>query len=112
MRKKTLEQKIDLLKKEAEDKGMLDNVLFEELLDTFYDQTLMMKRMREEIDKSELMMTKTYNGVENLYPNKLISTYNATSNARANTVDKLTKLVKAYEKPDEEEDALLKIMGE
>ena len=112
MKKKSLEQKIDQLKKEAEDKGLLDNVIFEELLDTFYCQTTLMKRMKEEIDKSDLMMIKTYNGAENLYPNKLISTYNATSNARANTVDKLTKLVKAYEVKSEEEDVLLKLMEE
>lgn len=111
MRKMTLEAKIEKLKKEAESNGLLDNVLFEELLDTFYNQTELLKRLKDEIDHSELTVMNTYNGATNQYPNKLIATYNATANARANTVDKLSKLVNSFKKPETEIDPLLKIMG-
>ena len=45
-------------------------------------------------------------------PNKLIATYNATSNARVNTVSALAKLVKSFgEDADSSTDPLLKIMS-
>lgn len=109
--KKTLEQKIEQLKKDAEQSGLLDTVLFEELIDTFYSQTELLKRLKTEIDESSLIIENTYNGAVNQYPNRLISTYNATANARANTVDKLTKLVNSFKEPVKDEDPLLKIMG-
>lgn len=95
--KKTLEERVEKLKAEAEAKGLLDNLLYEELLDDFAYQTNLMRRLREQIDDEELVTTKTYiKGSPNASPNKLIATYNATSNARVNTVSAIAKIVKNF----------------
>lgn len=109
----TLEKRVELLKDEARQKGLLDNLLFEELLDEFSYQTNLLKRLRAEIDAGELTTEKTYvKGAPNISPNKLIATYNATSNARVNTVSAIAKLVKSFnEGEDSGEDPLLKIMN-
>lgn len=111
--KKTLEQKVEELKKQAEEKGLLNNMLFEELLDEFVYQTQLMKRLRAEIDEGELTAEKTYiKGKPNIYPNKLIATYNATSNARVNTVSAIAKLVKSFNEEEKtDDDPLLAIMN-
>lgn len=97
MAKQTLEERIELLKKEAEEKGLLNNLLYNELLDDFAYQTNLMKRLRAEIDNGELVTEKTYvKDAPNLSPNKLIATYNATSNARVNTVSAIAKVIKTF----------------
>lgn len=107
-----LEAKVEQLKEEARQKGLLDNLLFEELLDEFTYQTNLLKRLRKEIDAGELTTQKTYiKNSPNVSPNKLIATYNATSNARVNTVGAIAKLVKSFgENEDNSQDPLLKIM--
>ena len=111
--KDTLLEKVEKLKLEAKRKGLLDNLLFEELLDDFAYQTNLLKRLRAEIDGEELTTEKTYiKGSPNVSPNKLIATYNATSNARVNTVGALAKLVKSFAEADSEnDDPLLKIIN-
>ena len=100
-RKKTLEQRVEQLKKEAEEKGLLNNLLYEELLDDFVYQTNLMRRLRAEIDGGELTTQKTYvKNNPNTSPNKLIATYNATSNARVNTVSAIAKIVKSFGESD------------
>ena len=95
--KLTLEERVEALKKEAEEKGLLNNLLYEELLDDFAYQTQLMKRLRAEIDEEGLTTEKTYvKGAPNLSPNKLIATYNATSNARVNTVSAIAKVIKNF----------------
>ena len=110
--KDSLEAKVEKLKEEAQRKGLLDNLLFEELLDEFTYQTNLLKRLRAEIDGGELTTQKTYiKNAPNVSPNKLIATYNATSNARVNTVSALAKVVKSFDNSESaEEDALLKII--
>lgn len=107
-----LEAKVEQLKEEARQKGLLDNLLFEELLDEFTYQTNLLKRLRAEIDAGELTTQKTYiKNAPNVSPNKLIATYNATSNARVNTVGAIAKLVKSFgDNEDTSQDPLLKIM--
>ncbi len=93
----TLEQRVEQLKKEAEERGLLDNLLYEELLEDFVYQTKLMRRLREEIDGGDLTTQKTYiKNNPNTSPNKLIATYNATSNARVNTVSAIAKIVKNF----------------
>lgn len=108
-----LEAKVEQLKEEAKRKGLLDNILFSELLDEFAYQTQLLKRLRAEIDNGELLTSKTYiKSAPNMSPNKLIATYNATSNARVNTVSALAKLIKSFgESEDASQDPLAKIMG-
>ena len=108
----SLESKVEKLKEEAKRKGLLDNLLFEELLDEFTYQTNLLKRLRAEIDGGELTTAKTYvKGAPNISPNKLIATYNATSNARVNTVSALAKVVKSFDNTEnEEQDALMQII--
>ena len=111
--KKTLEERVEALKAEAERKGLLDNLLYEELLDDFVYQTNLMRRLRAEIDSGELTTQKTYiKNNPNTSPNKLISTYNATSNARVNTVSAIAKIVKNFNnETDESDDPLARIIG-
>lgn len=111
--KKTLEERVEALKAEAERKGLLDNLLYEELLDDFVYQTNLMRRLRAEIDSGELTTQKTYiKNNPNTSPNKLISTYNATSNARVNTVSAIAKIVKNFNNDnDESDDPLARIIG-
>lgn len=111
--KKTIEERVEELKKEAEKKGLLDNLLYEELLDDFVYQTNLMRRLRAEIDAGELTTQKTYiKNNPNTSPNKLIATYNATSNARVNTVSAIAKIVKNFNNEnDESDDPLARIIG-
>lgn len=97
-KKLTLEQRVEQLKEEAKVKGLLNNLLYEELLDDFLYQTNLMKRLRDEIDKDDVVTPKTYvKNAPNLSPNKLIATYNATSNARVNTVSAIAKVIKNFD---------------
>ena len=111
-KQKTLEQRVEQLKKEAEERGLLNNLLYEELLDDFVYQTNLMRRLRAEIDGGELTTQKTYiKNNPNTSPNKLIATYNATSNARVNTVSAIAKIVKSFgEDKDNNPDPLLSII--
>lgn len=109
----TLEQRVEQLKKEAEERGLLNNLLFEELLDDFVYQTNLMRRLRAEIDSGSLVTEKTYiKNSPNASPNKLIATYNATSNARVNTVSAITKIVKSFgEDKADAPDPLINLMN-
>ena len=71
-----------------------------------------MRRLRAEIDGGELTTQKTYiKNSPNTSPNKLIATYNATSNARVNTVSAIAKIVKSFgEDKDNTPDPLLSII--
>ena len=111
--RQTLEQRVEQLKKEAEAKGLLNNLLYEELLDDFVYQTNLMRRLRAEIDGGELTTQKTYvKNNPNTSPNKLIATYNATSNARVNTVSAIAKIVKNFGESDgDSPDPLLNIIN-
>jgi hypothetical protein len=111
-KQRTLEQRVEELKKEAEERGLLNNLLYEELLDDFVYQTNLMRRLRAEIDGGELTTQKTYiKNSPNTSPNKLIATYNATSNARVNTVSAIAKIVKSFgEDRDNTPDPLLSII--
>ena len=111
-KQRTLEQRVEELKKEAEERGLLNNLLYEELLDDFVYQTNLMRRLRAEIDGGELTTQKTYiKNNPNTSPNKLIATYNATSNARVNTVSAIAKIVKSFgEDKDNTPDPLLSII--
>lgn len=109
----TLEERVEQLKIEAEAKGLLNNLLYQELLDDFVYQTKLMRRLREEIDGGELTTQKTYiKNSPNTSPNKLIATYNATSNARVNTVSAIAKVIKNFGDDSKEgEDPLLSIIN-
>ena len=109
----TLEERVEQLKEEAEAKGLLDNLLYTELLDDFVYQTNLMRRLRAEIDSGDLVTEKTYvKNSPNLSPNKLIATYNATSNARVNTVSAIAKVIKSFgEDSEEEKDPLSAIIN-
>lgn len=102
---RTLEERVEELKREAEEKGLLNNLLYEELLDDFVYQTNLMRRLRAEIDSGDLVTEKTYvKNNPNLSPNKLIATYNATSNARVNTVSAIAKVIKNFNDAQEKDD--------
>lgn len=109
----TLEERVEILKKEAEAKGLLNNLLYQELLDDFVYQTKLMRRLRDEIDGGELTTQKTYiKNNPNTSPNKLIATYNATSNARVNTVSAIAKVIKNFGDDNKEDaDPLLNIIN-
>lgn len=107
-KKQTLEERVEALKKEAEAKGLLNNTLYTELLDDFVYQTDLMRRLRTEIDATGLTTQKTYvKGAPNESPNKLIATYNATSNARVNTVSAIAKIVRNFDESREKDDDIL-----
>lgn len=98
MKKKSVEERVEALKIEAQRKGLLDNLLFSELLDEFGYQTNLLERLRTEIDSTGIVEEKTYvKGAPNTNPNRLISVYNATANARVNTVSAIAKIVKSFD---------------
>lgn len=111
--KLTLEERVEQLKIEAEEKGLLNNLLYEELLDDFVYQTNLMRRLREEIDNEDVVIEKTYiKGSPNLSPNKVIATYNATSNARVNTVSAIAKVIKNFDDmTNKKVDPLIELMN-
>ena len=112
-RKLTLEERVEELKIQAEEKGLLNNLLYNELLDDFVYQTQLMRRLRAEIDSGSVVTAKTYvKGSPNMGPNKLIASYNATSNARVNTVAAIAKVIKNFgEDEKKEEDPLEAIIN-
>ena len=78
------------------------------------EETTLMRKLRAAIDNEGLTTQKTYvKNAPNTSPNKLIATYNATSNARVNTVAAIAKVVKNFngEESQKDEDPLLKIMS-
>ena len=111
--KMAIEQRVEQLKEEAASKGLLNNLLYEELLDDFVYQTDLMRRLKAEIDEMGLVTEKTYvKGAPNASPNKLIATYNATSNARVNTVSAIAKIVKNFgEDQTKEADPLMNVLN-
>jgi hypothetical protein len=111
--RKTLEEKVEQLKREAQEKGLLNNLLYEELIDDFAYQTKLMQRLKEAIDEGDLVTEKTYiKNNPNQSPNKLIATYNATSNARVNTVSALKKVIDSFDGTKKEnKDPLLAIIN-
>ena len=114
MRKKlSIEERIEKLKEEAADKGLLNNLLYEELLNDFYYQTNLMQRLKQNIDDEGVVVEKCYRkNAPNLYPNSLIATYNATSNARVNTVSAIAKVIKNFEGAESKKpDPLLELMN-
>lgn len=111
-KKQTLEERVEELKKQAAEKGLLNNLLFEELLDDFAYQTKLMKRLKDRIDSEDVTTEKTYvKGAPNESPNKLIATYNATSNARVNTVTALKKVVQTFDDAKQNKDPLAGLMN-
>ncbi len=114
MKKKTLEQRVEDLKAAAERKGLLDNLLFCELIDEFSYQTKLLERLRNEIDSTGIVEQKTYvKDQPNTNPNRLISVYNATSNARVSTVSAIAKVVKSFDESQKEDpNPLAAIMGD
>jgi hypothetical protein len=112
-RKQTLEARLEKLKEQAADKGLLNNLLYEELLNDFYYQTNLMQRLKQNIDDEGVVIEKCYRkNAPNLYPNSLIATYNATSNARVNTVSAIAKVIKNFDESQANKtDPLLELMN-
>ena len=90
---KTLEQLRDALLKEAEQKGVSENYFFKTTFERYEMQLEIMKRLKDEIETSELIVTKKYGTKENEYINPAISEYNKTASAANGTVTTLVKIL-------------------
>lgn len=90
---KTLEQLRDELLKEAEQKGVSENYFFQTTFERYEMQLAIMKRLKEEINDSDLIVTKRYGTKENEYINPAISEYNKTASAANGTVTTLVKIL-------------------
>ena len=111
--KKNLQQKVDQIILQAEKRGLSNDETFLALMDDFLYKKELLERLREKIDSSDLVVEKEYiKGKPNANPNSFISLYNSTSNSMCNTVNALTKLLKATDPTDDkEEDPLLRVLG-
>lgn len=112
-RKQSLDDRVKQILKEAEKKGLLNNLLFEELLNDFVYQKNILERLKKELDASETLLAKEYvKGKPSLVVNNCISAYNATSNAMCNTVGAMAKLIKSFEgEGGSSSDPLAKALG-
>lgn len=117
MRQKTrhlsLEERVELYKKQAEEKGLLPDFIFEELIDDFYDKTKLLNRIKEELEEGELTTTKVYiKEKPNQTPNKLITSYTVVSNARVNVVRAIGGYIEKIDRnKNTTEDPLSDILG-
>lgn len=106
--KKDLDKKVDQIIKQAEKRGLKDDVTFKALLEDFMYKKDLLERLRKKIDSSELEVEKEYiKGKPNVNPNSFISLYNSTSNSMCNTVNAMTKLLKASDGVEETKGDLL-----
>lgn len=90
---KTLESLRDALLEEAEQKGVSENYFFKTTFERYEMQLEIMKRLKEEIENSELIVTKKYGTKENEYINPAITEYNKTASAANGTVTTLVKIL-------------------
>lgn len=90
---KSLSQLRDELLKEAESKGVSENYFFKTTFDRYEMQLDIMKRLKKEIENSELIVTKKYGTKENEYINPAITEYNKTASAANGTVTTLVKIL-------------------
>lgn len=90
---KSLEQLRDELLKEAEKRGVSEHYFFKTTFERYEMQLNIMTRLQEEINTSELIVTKKYGTKENEYINPAISEYNKTASAANGTVTTLVKIL-------------------
>ena len=107
------DEKVAQILKEAEKKGLLNNLLFEELLNDFVYQKNILERLKRELDGSDTLLAKEYvKGKPSLVVNNCISAYNATSNAMCNTVTAMAKIVRNFgDSEADSADPLAKVLG-
>jgi hypothetical protein len=92
---KNVDAQIEQILREAEAKGLRDNLMFETLLNTFTDQKETLRRLKEQIDAEEVLVAKEHTkGLVNTVVNPCIPAYNSTANAMCNTVGAMTKILR------------------
>lgn len=90
---KSLEHLRDALLDEAELKGVSENYFFKTTFERYEMQLEIMKRLKEEIENSKLIVTKKYGTKENEYINPAITEYNKTASVANGTVTTLVKIL-------------------
>ena len=109
---RNIDKRVEKIIEQAEEMGLLDNLMFETLLNTFTDQRETLQRLKKQIDADEVLVAKEHTrGLTNTVVNPCISAYNSTANAMCNTVSAMAKVLKEFsEKEEEPADELAEIL--
>lgn len=114
IKKLTLEERAAEIKRLAEESGLADDFYFLTTFDRYETQIKILAELKKTIEAEDTLIEKEYvKGRKNLYTHPAISEYNRTTDSANKTVTCLLKILEARNQGEkEEEDPLLKIMGE
>lgn len=114
IKKLTLEERAAEIKRLAEESGLADDFYFLTTFDRYETQIKILTELKKTIEAEDTLIEKEYvKGRKNLYTHPAISEYNRTTDSANKTVTCLLKILEARNQGEkEEEDPLLKIMGE
>ena len=108
------ENQLKEIRKHTIDMPMEQRAIFESTLERYEVLVKQSNKLRIELEKSDLTVTKSYvKGRENIVINPLIGAYNQTVSTANKTAETLTKIIKGFadskeEKPD---DPLMEILN-
>lgn len=112
--KESLERQAQAILKMAEETGLINNYFFVTTFERYRTQMEVLKQLKEEIHKKELVVSKEYiKGKENLYSNPAIVAYNRTTDSANKTVATLLRILKSFdaESSQNESDPLLEMLN-
>lgn len=94
----TLKAKADRILAEAKERGLQNDFFFSTTLDRYMTQLKILERLKAQINRQGLTVTKTYaKGSKNVYANPLIGEYNKTASAANGTVTTLLNVLRSLD---------------
>lgn len=94
--KMSLQEQVDTLLQEAEQRGVQSNFFFVTTFKRYQVQMKIMSELEKEINEIGATVKKEYvKGRQNVYTNPAIAEYNKTATAANNTVSTLINIVKS-----------------
>lgn len=110
---KTLEERAEEIRKQAEESGLADDFYFLTTFQRYLIQIKILKDLEKTINESEVLIKKQYvKGRANLYTNPAITEYNRTTDSANKTVTCLLKILATRKELEKaEEDPLLAIIN-
>lgn len=99
MKKKglTLQEKAELVLKEAEEKGFNENYYFASTFKRYQTQIQILEKLEQEIENTDLIIEKNTTSGKVKTTNPAVSEYNKTSSAANNSVITLMKIIESLE---------------
>lgn len=110
---KTLEDRAEEIRKQAEESGLADDFYFLTTFQRYLTQIKILEDLEKTINESEVLIKKQYvKGRANLYTNPAITEYNRTTDSANKTVTCLLKILATRKELEKaEEDPLLAIIN-